>query len=58
LKIINTVILILLVCWTLKAQDTGEKIPVSLRGEKITDQWADRAFVKDGGVKPAGQYLL
>lgn len=58
MKTINMVILILLGCCTLKAQNTGEKNPTSLRNEKITAKWADRAIVKDGGVRPEGQYLL
>ena len=51
-------ILILIGGYALKAQDTDQKIPASLRGTKITAKWADRAVVKDGGANPGGQYIL
>ena len=54
----SIIFLFLIGCNILNAQDTDQKIPVTLRGTKITAKWADRAIVKDGGANPGDQYML
>jgi alpha-L-fucosidase 2 len=55
---LSFLILFLIGCETVMAQDTNTLVPASIRSGKISAKWNDRAQVTNGGEKPQGHYLL
>jgi alpha-L-fucosidase 2 len=51
-------ILLLLGGKTIMGQEATPLVPASMRSDKITANWTDRAQVANGGEKPQGHYLL
>ncbi len=58
MKYLSYLILFLIGCENLLAQEADNLVPASIRSSKITAKWSDRATVINGGEKPEGQYLL
>ena len=58
MKFLSFLVLFLIGCETIMAQDANTLVPASARPAKITAKWVDRAQVTNGGEKPEGHYLL
>jgi len=58
MKFLSYLVLFLISCETVMAQDANTLVPASVRPAKITAKWVDRAQVTSGGEKPEGHYLL
>jgi alpha-L-fucosidase 2 len=58
MKFFNYLLVFLIGLENLKAQDVNDKSPASIRSDKISAGWIDRALVAGGGKQPVGHYIL